>query len=394
MSPTSKFSTRMIISKVSLNKLLIYVLLLSFVYLSMSFFYELYVESSSTSKSSGLLSISDPTSLLEFIESSDDYVLVFFEQEFCRGCEIVRPAIRELAQSSYSSRLVIVSAHIDEMLRVDPKYTLKLLSRLGIPGTPTVVVYKGGLEVGRHVGIFVLYQYTGLVKFVERVLTSSESSYLDVESLNSSSFTPLSIAVFGLGFMAALSPCSLPLVVIYGATMGSKGRDRSTRKILVSSFLGLFFSISVIGLATALLYVVSLRLPLNLFVVFISVISSFIMVVGLRLVKSGEFYFSTSSRATSFLPVLGLQCSLPFLLVVVGLVASFSKNNIITAIILSTIFSTGFILPYLLALATSTRFVLFLDRITRLKMLGRFQGLLLILISLYLYYEYFGGLLN
>jgi len=71
-------------------------------------------------------------------------VLVDFWAPWCRPCSMLAPTIEELAKD-YDGRAVVAKMNTDENPETPGKY--------GIKGIPTLILFKGGNEVERLVGV-------------------------------------------------------------------------------------------------------------------------------------------------------------------------------------------------------------------------------------------------
>lgn len=71
-------------------------------------------------------------------------VLIDFTATWCGPCKALSPIIDNLARK-FEGRLRVVKLDIDDSPNTP--------SRLGIRGVPTVILFKGGQEVARHVGL-------------------------------------------------------------------------------------------------------------------------------------------------------------------------------------------------------------------------------------------------
>jgi thioredoxin 1 len=74
---------------------------------------------------------------------SDKPVLIDFAATWCGPCKLIAPMIEELANETVGT-YKIAKLDIDEAPAT--------ASKLGIRGVPTVVAFKDGKEVARHVG--------------------------------------------------------------------------------------------------------------------------------------------------------------------------------------------------------------------------------------------------
>lgn len=70
-------------------------------------------------------------------------VVVDFWAPWCGPCRVIGPILDKLA-GEYEGRLTIAKVNTDE--------EVQNASKLGIQGIPTLVIFKGGREIGRMVG--------------------------------------------------------------------------------------------------------------------------------------------------------------------------------------------------------------------------------------------------
>ena len=86
--------------------------------------------------------------------NSNEPVLVDFYADWCGPCRMVAPVVDELAAARTGSILV---------LKVDTDQSPAVPTRLGIRGIPTLIAFRGGREIGRHVGVAAKAELEALV---------------------------------------------------------------------------------------------------------------------------------------------------------------------------------------------------------------------------------------
>jgi thioredoxin len=77
------------------------------------------------------------------VEAHRGLVLVDFSAEWCGPCRMIAPTLRRLA-GEYAGRVKVVKVDVDAAPAVAAKY--------GVRNLPTVVLFRGGVELERIVG--------------------------------------------------------------------------------------------------------------------------------------------------------------------------------------------------------------------------------------------------
>jgi len=78
------------------------------------------------------------------VRASELPLLVEFGATWCGPCKALLPVLERLADENVG-RVRVAEADIDEAPGI--------AKRFGIRGAPTVVVFRGGVEVARHLGV-------------------------------------------------------------------------------------------------------------------------------------------------------------------------------------------------------------------------------------------------
>lgn len=80
----------------------------------------------------------------ELVLKSDKPVLVDFWAEWCGPCRMVGPVVEELS-ADYAGKAVVGKVNVDNNSAISAKY--------GIRNIPTILFFKNGEVVEKHVGV-------------------------------------------------------------------------------------------------------------------------------------------------------------------------------------------------------------------------------------------------
>ena len=90
-----------------------------------------------------VLEINDLNFETEVLQSKEPFILDF-SAVWCGPCKMLSPIVEKIADENMG-KIKVGKLDIDDSPGVAAKF--------GIRGVPTIVVFKGGKESGRHVGV-------------------------------------------------------------------------------------------------------------------------------------------------------------------------------------------------------------------------------------------------
>jgi thioredoxin 1 len=89
--------------------------------------------------------VSDATFKAEVLDASEP-VLVDFFAEWCGPCKAMAPALKQFA-SEVKGKVKVVKLDVDQSSNTAQSVNIRAM--------PTLIIFKGGKEIGRHVGALV-----------------------------------------------------------------------------------------------------------------------------------------------------------------------------------------------------------------------------------------------
>lgn len=92
---------------------------------------------------------------------SDKPVFVDFWAEWCGPCRMVGPAVEQIGKTM-SGKIKVAKLNVDENQEIAIKY--------GVRSIPSLILFKGGKEIGRTVGAAPKETY---IKFIENSLAKA-----------------------------------------------------------------------------------------------------------------------------------------------------------------------------------------------------------------------------
>jgi thioredoxin 1 len=116
--------------------------------------------SSNTSSATGVTHATTKTWEKEVLKS-DLPVFVDFWAEWCGPCRMVGPAVEQIGKLM-AGKVKVVKVNVDENQEIAMKY--------GIQSIPSLLLFKGGKEIGRTIGAMPKEAY---LKFIDNTLAKA-----------------------------------------------------------------------------------------------------------------------------------------------------------------------------------------------------------------------------
>ena len=196
-------------------------------------------------------------------------------------------------------------------------------------------------------------------------------------------------AAFLGGLISSISPCSLSMLPLIIGYIGGYSDEKPLKTLLqmIVFVIGSGIVFSIIGAICALTGKMFIGNPY-----FALIVASIVMIMGLKILKNefnNDFLYPLILGAVFAL--IGTPCSTPILASIMAFASISAKIS--SAVIMLFLFSIGQGLILILAgfitskIKTSEKFYQLSEKIMK------FSGILLILVSLYIFYKIFGGIL-
>ncbi len=342
-----------------------------------------------------VVDLMDVKPTIDEIIRENSKVVLFWEQKNCAGCKVLRPYVVKAA-SEYPDTL-FVKVHIDEIYYKDLDYGLMILQEYGVRGTPTLIVYVNGVETGRQVGLFPTLdgdQYKALLEFLNKSLstpvntTGQGNSNPQEDEATESTLTDPTKAL-ALGLIAAFAPCSVPMIAAFTAREASK---RGSVKRGLSVFVIVASATLLLGFLLTLLYLASfMSRVFNPYAFTVTFAGAFILSWGVVNIMGKEPLAGGSSKHSILFPLMGLQCSIPFLVLAI----TTARANPLNVLLTGAAFAVGYAAPYILAAYGVGKISTKIVKASSSPLFLRIQGIVLVAAGLYLIYEMFElGIVN
>lgn len=327
---------------------------------------------------SNVINVEDSKTSLRSIIDSHEKVVLFWEQATCSGCKLMLPSLLKVANETPD--VLFVRVHIDKIFNSNMDYAFALMEEYNVVGTPTLIAYYNGEEVSRQVGIFPGDQYESLKSWIQEAYTRAPTANITTRD----EYIPAPVKALALGLLAAFAPCSVPMIAAFSAAQAKTGSNNIKKIGLI--YMGLSSAVMTFGFIMTLLYIASFVVhTVNIYSITLTFLGAFILAWGLSNIAGHEPLLRVRSTPKSaiLLPILGLQCSIPFMILAIATVGS----NPVNALLSGVFFALGYSLPYALAASGSTKIASKIARLSGSRGMLIAQGLVLVLAGAYVIYE-------
>jgi len=356
------------------------------------------LEASASRLNGNLMDLYTTKPSIDELVKDNSKIVLFWEQENCAGCKVLRPLIPKAAEEFPDA--LFVKIHIDKIYEKDIDYGLSILQEYQVLGTPTIIVYVNGIETGRQVGLFPVVegsQLDALIKFLRESLSKNPPG-TGMEASNAGggdNGSKLSIIAdpvkgLGLGILAAFAPCSIPMIAAFASREAGRGGSVGPRYLTMLAVIT--GATLTLGFLLTILYIASFTIPyINIFALVIVFAGSFIASWGFTNLLGIEPLVGGKATSSILFPILGLQCSLPFMILAMTSITTSPLNVLATG----TAFALGYGSPYVLSAYGARRLASRLVRVSSSPLMLRVQGLILLAAGIYLIVETMGlGIVN
>ncbi|GBF08307.1 thioredoxin [Aeropyrum pernix] len=297
------------------------------------------------------------SSQLEGLVEASGRIAVMFSSETCPTCKVIEPVWTEICErGGYKGvRLVVIKLDND---------TADAFLKNNVTGTPTFILFENGKELSRYVGAFKGDIDEGIKEWIDASLRQ-DGAYGGSTEIFGGSATPVNassqgaslslsstvtiMTAFLAGFIAALSPCVLPVLYSYITGLGvSSGGKPPIYAIILAPMLAALGAASIGALFLGLGSVLEPFRQALLFSASIVLVSAGILeLMGIPTytairIRSGGGLFGFSL----LYGVLSVQCSLPLVLGGLLLVAG---GGLEAGLISLAAFSIGIGMPVAIA---------------------------------------------
>lgn len=293
-----------------------------------------------TARRQSMITVTTEQQLASALNTSRPVLLIFRATD-CVYCHVLDPYAEQYAQAHPGVEMVNVELNL--LYSNDPGLVERLVSYYDIQGTPTELVIYHGMVYGYHVGIWPPPTADQL-PYIEQFVNSSLSGRpiapaLSVGPAPAAAGSPTSdlkyvspAAALGVGALAAVSPCSIPMLALYSASSRRRALSRMALELALMTL-----GVAAFGALLAKVYSLSPLIESSLE----GFAAGFSAFLGYELLRGRVVMLG--GPAAAFAPLAGLECSLPFFVAAISAVAA---AGLTTAIMSSIAFGAGYSAVY------------------------------------------------